>query len=805
MKRRTSLLLVAVVLVASIASAQSFEDAVRPLVRESCIRCHGVRTVTPLNLIDLGYDLTDHETFKTWEKVYERLDRGEMPPATAPQPDQATVDTVLVSLKRALTDANLSARGGQRTPLRRLTRLEYGYTISDLLGVDEAIGAELSNLLPAEADSGGFDTVAANQTMSPLHVQSYLAAADQALDAALQVGPFPPVGTRVIDYRKSDYLQLLEGCDFLSCGAILQLDDAYVAFSEVASTFTFHTGWASERFDVLYPGRYRVAVEAYPFQAETPVTLALYQGRLVGVNASLNHLIASMDLVGDTPRTLEVTPFLRPGDLLAPVPYDNEAPPGDRPEAYFQPDKHVRDYRGEGIALKSITIEGPLLDSWPLPSTRALLTGVAFDEDGDVVLSRPPYEHVVEIVERFAPRAFRRPLDPGELEAYASLARPLLAAGRPFIEAVRVPLRAILSAPPFLYHGGTAGGSAELDDFALATRLSYFLWRSQPDDELFDLAGAGGLSDPTVLARQVDRMLDGPRTERFVNDFAGQAFRLYELRATSPDPGLYPEYDDRLGQAMERETQLFLAELIAADEGVDSLIDADFTFLNRRLAEHYGVEGVEGTEMRRVALPADSPRGGLLTQASIHKVTANGTTTSPIPRGNFVLANLLGRPAPPPPAAVDIPEPDTRGTTTIREQLDAHRTSPVCANCHRTIDPPGFALESFDPIGGFRTRYRISGAGSRRGGASTEGAPVDASGVTHSGDAFSGIDEYKQLLLDAVARHLASQLLVFSTGAEVEFADRDTVEGIVDSGRTEGHPVRSMIHRVVQSDLFRKR
>jgi hypothetical protein len=362
-KHRTSLLLVAVVLVARIASAQSFQDDLRPLVRESCVRCHGVRTVTPLNLIDLGYDLTDHETFKTWEKVYQRLERGEMPPATAPQPGATTVRDALASLKQALTDANLTARGEQRTPLRRLTRLEYGYTIADLLGVDEAIGAELSNLLPAEADSGGFDTVAANQTMSPLHVQSYLAAADQALDAAMQVGPPLPVETRVIDYRKSDYLQLLEGCDFLSCGAILQLDDAYVAFSEVASTFTFHTGWASERFDVLYPGRYRVAVEAYPFQAETPVTLALYQGRLVGVNASLNHLIASMDLVGDTPRTLEVTPFLRPGDLLAPVPYDNEAPPGDRPEAYFQPDKHVRDYRGEGIALKSITIEGPLLDS----------------------------------------------------------------------------------------------------------------------------------------------------------------------------------------------------------------------------------------------------------------------------------------------------------------------------------------------------------------------------------------------------------------------------------------------------------
>jgi hypothetical protein len=334
-----------------------------------------------------------------------------------------------------------------------------------------------------------------------------------------------------------------------------------------------------------------------------------------------------------------------------------------------------------------------------------------------------------------------------------------------------------------------------------------------PDAELSDLAGAGRLSDSTVLAGQVDRMLDDARSERFVQDFAGQAFRLYELGATAPDPQLYSEFDGRLGQAIAKETELFLAELIAADHGVGRLIDADFTFVNRRLAEHYGIEHVEGQQMRKVTLPADSPRGGLLTQASILKITSNGTTTSPIPRGNFVLANLLGQPAPPPPPGVGTVEPDTRGTTTIREQLDAHRSSPVCANCHRTIDPPGFALESFDPIGGFRTHYRVPGGMLNFNGFEvpapyTEGPSVDASGVTPTGDAFSGIAEYKQLLLqeelDQVARHFASQLLAYATGAEIEFADRDAVEQIVAQGRDEGHPVRSMIHAVVESDLFQQ-
>jgi hypothetical protein len=817
--RRTVVLASCVLGVAGIASAQSFQDDLRPLVRESCVRCHGVRTVTPLNLIDLDYDLTDRDTFATWQKVYGRLERGEMPPATAPQPNRAAVDTALASLKTALTDANLSARGGQRTPLRRLTRLEYGHTISDLLGVDEEIGEELGQSLPAEADSGGFDTVAANQAMSALHVQSYLAAADAALDAALVVGPPPPVDLYHVDYGASQYLYGIANARAIGLGSVLQLDDAYVQFFDFTSTYTFHS--MSEGIAIPYPGRYKVTVEAYPYQAETPVGLMVYRGRLAGVAASLDDLIGAYDLTGDEPTTVEITTFMRPGDLIGLSPIDADVPPDADPSTVSPADPAdgfidiIQDFPGEGVALKSLRIEGPILDAWPPESTRRLLAGVEFDADGEIQLTKDPYAHVVDVVTAFAPRAFRRSLDAAEIETFASLARPLLDEGRPFIEAVRVPLRAILSAPPFLFHGGAAASSAELDEFELATRLSYFLWRSMPDEALLAAARDGRLSDPSVLPAQVDRMLDDPKASRFVNDFAGQAFRIYELRSTTPDPGLYPEYEDRLGQAMAWETQLFFGELIASNLGAGALIDADFTFLNRRLADHYGVPGVVGMEMRKVDLPAGSPRGGLITQASVHKITSNGTTTSPIPRGNFVLANLLGRPAPPPPAAVAIPEPDTRGTTTIREQLDAHRASPVCANCHRTIDPPGFAMESFDPIGGFRTSYRISGGEMEVAGGFTvplpfaQGAPVDASGVTPAGDPFDGVEEYKQILLDteldAVARHLASQLLVFSTGAEVEFADRVTVDAILEAGRADGHPVRTMLHRVVGSDLFRQR
>ncbi len=800
-------------LASGVASAQSFDAGVSPLVKTSCLRCHGDRTATPLNLARLGFDLTDHETFRAWEKVYERLEKGEMPPAAAPQPEAAVVETALTSLKGALVDANLALRGDQRTQLRRLTRLEYGYTIQDLLGIDEAVATELARTLPAEADSGGFDTVAANQSMSPLHVRSYLEAADKALDAALVVGPAPPTDTYVIDYAKSRYLYGIQYGKALGLGIVKHVGDAFVEFFDFGSTYTFHS--LSEGVSIPYPGRYRVTVDAYPYQADTPVTLMVYRGKMSGQAASLDDLIGSFDLEG--PRTVDVTPFMRPGQLIGLSLAEADVPPEAGPmlAQLSQPDglgSIIDDFPGEGIAMKSMTIEGPLLidGMWPPPSTRQLLTGIDLGEDGEIRLTKDPYEHVVDVVAAFAPRAFRRPLADGELEAYASLAEPLLDDGRPFIDAVRVPLRAILSAPPFLYHSGEAG---PLDDFGLATRLSYFLWRSQPDTELSNVARQGTLSDPKVLAQQVERMLDDPKTERFVKDFTGQAFRLYELKATAPDPALYPEFDDRLGQAMARETELFLGELIAEDLGAGSLIDADFTFVNRQLAEHYGIAGIAGEEMRKVMLPADSPRGGLITQASIHKITSNGTSTSPIPRGNFVLANLLGQPAPPPPAGISALEPDTRGATTIREQLDAHRSSPVCASCHRIIDPPGFALESFDPIGGYRTKYRIAAENPSPaflGFASySEGPPVDASGVTPAGDAFTNIEEYKRLLLqqglDQVARHLASSMLVFSTGAEIEFADREAVEQIIEQGRNEGHPVRAMVHRVVQSDLFRSR
>ena len=781
------------------AGAGAFEADVAPLFEASCLKCHVGTETTPLDLTALGHDLADRETFRLWERIFDRVTEGEMPPSGARRPAQRIVDSALDSLRRALLDANRAERAGQRTPLRRLTRLEYEYTIQDLLGIDPDVAASLANDLPEETDTGGFDVVAENQGISPLHVRSYLTAAAGALDEALRTGPRPETRTVEIDYKKSPYLNRNSVGEYLGAGIVKIVDDAAVMFFEGGSTYTFHS--MTEGFLVDTPGRYRVTIDAYPYQATSPITLTLFHGNQQGVaTAALNSLIGSFDLVEPEGHVVEVTPYLRPRDLVAPSLADAYRPPDDK-VSYFAADRNVRDYPWEGIAFRTMTIEGPLLDDWPPRSVRELLAGIEFDEAGEPILTKDPWEHVADVVARFGPRAFRRPLTESELETYVGLAKPALEDGLPFLEAVREPLRAILIAPAFVYHVGSQG---ELDDFQVATRLSYLLWRSMPDQELLDLAAAGRLSDDDVLARQVDRMLDDPKSERFIDDFAGQAFRLYEMNATTPDKALYPEYDSRLGQAMTRETQLFLAELLAENLSVGNLIDSDFTFVNRRLAEHYGIEGVTGQQMRKVAIPDDSPRGGLLTQASIHKITVNGTTTSPVPRGNFVLANLLGQPAPPPPAGIEGLEPDTRGATTIREQLDKHRTDTVCNSCHRNIDPPGFALESFDPIGGFREAYRIPGE--EGAGGYRKGLPVDVTGVTPQGQVFVGIEEYKKLLygneLDQVARHIASQLIAFATGAPVEFADRDAVEDILSALADDGYPLRSMIREVVKSDLF---
>jgi hypothetical protein len=435
------------------------------------------------------------------------------------------------------------------------------------------------------------------------------------------------------------------------------------------------------------------------------------------------------------------------------------------------------------------------------------------DVNVEVVASAEhPRQDAERLLRAFLARAYRQPPEPRDLQRFLALFDQQFALGHGFAKSLLASYTAVLASPGFLYLQEDPG---KLSGYALAARLALFLWNSPPDEELRAAASSGRLNDPAVLKAQTERLLNDPRSRRFVDAFTDHWLDLRKIDDTSPSTTLYNDYelDDPLKLAAVEETRLFVAELLKQDLPARNVIQSDFTFLNERLARHYGVPGVTGAGMRRVALPKDSVRGGLLTQASVLKVTANGTTTSPVLRGVWIMERILGFHASPPPSVPAV-EPDIRGAVTIRQQLDRHRADPSCASCHRKIDPPGFALESFDVMGGWRDRYRAaSDTAKPEPGIGFSGQryafhyalPVDSAGVLPGGQPFRNIVEFKRLLLQheeqTVARNLAGQLATYATGAPVSFSDRSQIEEILRKTRASGYGVRS----IVQSSLFQNK
>jgi hypothetical protein len=396
---------------------------------------------------------------------------------------------------------------------------------------------------------------------------------------------------------------------------------------------------------------------------------------------------------------------------------------------------------------------------------------------------------------------------------YTKMVHGALDKGQPFDEAMLLGYKAALCSPHFLFlvEPLDPKRGAALDTYSLASRLSYFLWSSMPDDELMRRAESGDLARPEVRRAQVERMLKDPKGRRFTANFAGQWLDLRNINATSPDPQIYGEFDDFLFWSMPRETEMFFEEVLRSDLPLTDFVQSDWTFLNQRLAQHYGIAGVAGGELRKVKVEPQSHRGGVLTQASILKVTADGTRTSPVLRGKWVLDKILGQPPAPPPPDIPTIEPDIRGATTIRQQLDKHRNTPACAACHTHIDPPGFALESFDVIGGYRSFYRATGRAklvdlpNYPGRQVPRGLDVELGGKMPDGKPFRDIDEYKRLLMadkDQLARSLARKLLIYASGADIQFADREVVEQLVASVRDKHYGFRTLIHEVLQSRVF---
>jgi len=454
------------------------------------------------------------------------------------------------------------------------------------------------------------------------------------------------------------------------------------------------------------------------------------------------------------------------------------------------------------------------------------LTGPEPGQNTEEAPEVPEVPEVRSLLRAFADRAFRRPVEAAEMDPFVDLIEAQLEQGRSFEEAMLAGYKALLCAPEFLFLGVEDPGPGD-GQFTLASRLSYFLWNSMPDARLRELAGSGKLAQPEVLRQQVDRMLRDPRSDRFVEHFLDQWLELKDIDFTTPDPQLYPEFDRWLRDSMLAETRAYFRKLIAEDRGVSYLIDSDSMLINQRLAELYNVRGVAGGQLREVPIPADSLRGGLLTQAAVMKVTANGTATSPVLRGVWVTERILGVPVPPPPPNIPAVEPDATGAVTIREQIEMHRADPVCASCHKVMDPPGLALESFDVIGGYRERYRASGRPQRvrvpgQKGKVLEpsitvisssgrrqrlrlGGEVDPSGELPDGREFADIDGLRNLLLEdeaALARNLVRQFAVYATGHGYRFSDRAEIEAIVAAAAESNYSVRSLIEGVVLSRLF---
>jgi hypothetical protein len=432
------------------------------------------------------------------------------------------------------------------------------------------------------------------------------------------------------------------------------------------------------------------------------------------------------------------------------------------------------------------------------------------------VVSERPREDAERLIRGFLATAYRRPVEEAHAKRFFALFNQQVEQGHGFTKSLLSTYTAILCSPGYLYVEERPG---RLDNYALATRLALFLWNSPPDAELRGLAAQGRLSNSEVLRAQADRLLNDPKSRRFIDAFTDYWLDLRKIDDSSPSTTLYNDYelDDPLKLAAVEETRLFVQELFKRNLAARTIVDSDFTFLNERLAKHYGIAGVDGVAMRKVMLPKDSVRGGIMTQASVLKITANGTTTSPVLRGVWIIERILGVHITQP-AGVPAIEPDIRGAVTIRQQLDKHRADPTCASCHRTIDPPGFALESFDVMGGWRSRYRAfaedakpePGIGlSGQPFAFHYGLPVDSAGALTDGRTFKDVREFKKLLLEheerTVARNLVTQLATYATGAPIGFSDRKQVEEILDKTHGSAYGVRDMVHGIVESNLFRNK
>ena len=790
----------------NIGAARVAAEAASPraLLDEYCLTCHSDRLQTAgLSLQSLQLP-TNGQNAAVWEKVVRKLLTGTMPPVGRPRPDRATAQAARVWLQTALDRAAMATPNpGYKEALHRLNRAEYRNVIRDLLALDVDVG----ELLPPDDSSFGFDNIAGLLKVNQTGLERYLSAGRKV--SRLAVGSSaPPAGSET--FSLSPLLPQRERVEGLPFGT---------------------RGGALIRYNFPQDGEYDVAVKLHCFNTrggdencadgssgfpDAHQMVVLLDGQVVkefvfevvprrdryaGDNSTSSEGSSTYEAaerltvripVKAGPRELAVT-FLRlPSVETVQRLYRQTF---EKPLMYRGVD------RGMQITmphLSRVTISGPFLPmgAGDTPSRRAIFTCQPSSTSEEAACAK-------SILSRLARRAYRRPVTDADVQPLIGFYTEARSGGGGFEAGIEDALRALLAGPEFWFRierepaGVSPTTAYAISDVELASRLSFFLWSSIPDDELLEVAVTGQLKQPAVLERQVRRMLGDARATALTRNFGEQWLNLRRLAVVAPNESDFPNFEESLRQAFARETELFVDSVIREDRSALDLLDADYTFVNGRLAKHYGIPNVQGTRFRRVSLPADSPHRGLLGQGSVLTVTSHPTRTSPVKRGKWVLEQIMGAPPPPPPANVpELEENQSLGTVlTMRERMAEHRANAYCAGCHATIDPVGFALENFDPIGRFRTvdeNYQ----------------PVDASGTLPDGSRFASFAEFRTVLTrnpDWFLLTLTEKLLTYALGRGLEYYDMPAVRRIVEDARSSEYRLSALISGIVNSTPFRMR
>jgi hypothetical protein len=803
--------------------AEGFASLALPFFNEYCIQCHGPdRKRGNLRIdTDLANDFNSPLEVAHWREIIDAINGHQMPPEDEPQPAPDLAAEFVAWATSQLARAEI-ARRSSRPVLRRLNRAEYANTIHDLIGVK--IDPEI---LPADPASGGFDNIGAALTISPLHLEIYYEAARQALARATVSGPQPPVttwrfdpdeaedGDRTRVERDGHRIIVNSGQNLKQDGYTILRTDAWNKKINIRDFAVAHPGTYIIRFHAasVVPPRQEVTaaaaqlIAADRFNDQTRLHFSTsshydYGPPRLRIITSLGGQpspVAELDIDAplSSPQTYEITaPFSteRAGFTLEyaySIPRELENFTIQNKDEFPRPEAWI-DW---------VELEGPIYPQWPPASQDLLFPSYpqALEQEGTLPYAR-------RILADLMRRAWRRPVSPEEVEQKLALFDHDLAK-HDFFAAMEGPFVSTLTSPHFLYlvepDPDEHAAQRALTGHELAARLSYFLWSSSPDPELSQLADSGELARPERLRQQADRLLAHPNARRFSENFVGQWLELRKIGANPPVPDLFREYDRHLETSIAAESISFFEEILHHDLSALNLIRSDFVTINERLARFYGIPDVRGDHIRRISVPEGVHRGGIVTQASVLSITSNGTRTSPVVRGTWILKNLLAQDPGLPVANVGEIAPSVPGIdkATVRQRLEIHRELPQCARCHDKIDPLGFALENFDASGKWREQEGFG----YQGRVGDNDPPIDASAKMPDGTEFVGVSGLQQQLLekqDLFLRCLAEKLFTYALGRELGFSDLDAINASVDHMKADGYSLRSLLHHIVTSDLF---